>query len=84
MSLYCSARNDDETFVTAYAHRLGEVKLGSTGVIRFRDAKALDLDGLRAMVSDLDAGLHSGRLQLRYGRTARTVASPDASSGPRS
>lgn len=77
LSLYCSARDGDRPFVLADADRLGDVELSSTGAIRFRDAHALDLDGVRGMDHDLDIGLTAGTLILRYGRTARTVAAAD-------
>lgn len=76
LSLYCSARSGDDPFVIGYADQLGDIDLSSTGVIRFRCAEAINLDGLRRMMEDLDSGLTSGSVTLRYRSTTRTRPLP--------
>lgn len=71
LSLYCSARDGERPFVLDYANRIGKVDVSDKGVIRFKSVEHLNLDGLRAMISDLETGLQTGQLNLRYGRTAK-------------
>lgn len=71
LSLYCSARDGERPFALDYADRLGKVDVSDKGVIRFKNAGDLNLDELRAMIGDLEAGLRAGRLSLRYGRAAK-------------
>ena len=69
LSLYCPASNAGVAFTIAYANRLGKIGLGSTGAIRFANARALDLDGLAAMAHDLERGINTGTVTLRYGES---------------
>ena len=69
LSLYSSARKGGEPFVLGYADRLGDVDVSPTGVIRFRHADAINLDGLQRMIEDLDSGLTSHAVTLQYRHT---------------
>ncbi|WP_024794845.1 DUF1801 domain-containing protein [Tomitella biformata] len=65
MSLYVCAVLDGKYAAEIYEPTLGKVKIGKS-CIRFTKVANLDLDGVRAMVSDLDARMASGERLISF------------------
>lgn len=65
MSLYVCARIDGRYVAEVYGPTLGKVNVGKS-CIRFTRLANLDLEGLRAMLADLDARLASGENPLAF------------------
>lgn len=77
LSLYISAELDQQPFARHYPDRLGKVDISATGAVRFASTADLDSTGFAAMLADLERGLKSATVRVRYGRGTTTVAVHD-------
>ncbi|MFD6163347.1 hypothetical protein ACFWF7_40470 [Nocardia sp. NPDC060256] len=74
LSLYISAEHNGRPFALGYADRLGKVDISSTGAVRFTRATDLNPAGLTTLLTDLEHGVTTATVRVRYGRNTTTVA----------
>ncbi|MEU7144256.1 hypothetical protein ABZ942_32765 [Nocardia sp. NPDC046473] len=74
LSLYFSAEYNGSPFALGYTDQLGEVDISSTGAVRFARATDLNPAGLATLLTDLEHGLTTATVRVRYGRNTTTVA----------